>query len=88
MTVRGSQRAVARTSLGLLAALVLSCATSGIDRALALPQPQPEPEPVPPGLFYGDPVEEAENIVSTARSAHNLSSPTIGIPPKENFLRF
>lgn len=49
--------------MGLLAALVLSCATSGIDRALALPQPQPEPEPVPPGLFYGDPVEEAENIM-------------------------
>ncbi|XP_012539516.2 uncharacterized protein LOC105838482 [Monomorium pharaonis] len=60
MTVRGSRRAAAKTSLCLLAVLlVLSCAASGSGRAHALPQP----EPLPPGLLYGDSAEEAENIM-------------------------
>ncbi|XP_071637436.1 uncharacterized protein [Temnothorax longispinosus] len=65
MTKRGSRRAAARTSLCLLAALVLSCATSGINRAHAFPQPQPEP--LPPGFFYGDSADEAENIILVNR---------------------
>ncbi|XP_071565850.1 uncharacterized protein [Temnothorax nylanderi] len=69
MTKRGSRRAAARTSLCLLAALVLSCATSGINRAHAFPQPQPQPqlEPLPPGFFYGDSADEAENIMLVNR---------------------
>lgn len=63
MTERGSRRAAVRTNLCLLAALVLSCATNGTDRAHALPQP----EPLPPGLFFGDPADEAENIMLVNR---------------------
>ncbi|XP_018365344.1 PREDICTED: uncharacterized protein LOC108762715 isoform X2 [Trachymyrmex cornetzi] len=62
MTKRGSRRPAARTSLCLLAALVLSCITSG-DRAYALPRP----EPLPPGIFIGDPADEAENIMLVNR---------------------
>ncbi|XP_018044178.1 PREDICTED: uncharacterized protein LOC108684388 isoform X2 [Atta colombica] len=63
MTKRGSRQAATRTSLCLLvAALVLSCITSG-NRAYALPRP----EPLPPGIFIGDPADEAENIMLVNR---------------------
>lgn len=50
MTERASQQAAARTSLCLLAALVLSCATSDSNKVLVLAQP----EPLAPGFVYGD----------------------------------
>ncbi|XP_072763248.1 uncharacterized protein [Anoplolepis gracilipes] len=50
MTERVSRRAATRTSFCLLAAFVLSCATSGSDKVLAFPQP----EPLPPDFIYGD----------------------------------
>ncbi|KAL6266946.1 hypothetical protein P5V15_000031 [Pogonomyrmex californicus] len=60
MTERGSRRAAARTSLCLLAALVLSCATSGRNTVNAFPQP----EPPPPPIFFGDvAADEAENLM-------------------------
>ncbi|XP_018313458.1 uncharacterized protein [Mycetomoellerius zeteki] len=62
MTERGSRRAAARISLCLLAALVLSCTISG-DRAYALPRP----EPLSPGILFGDPADEAENIMLVNR---------------------
>ncbi|EZA54850.1 hypothetical protein X777_05136 [Ooceraea biroi] len=48
MTERASQQTAARTSLCLLAALVLSCA-SGSKKVLAQPI-----EPLAPGFVYGD----------------------------------
>ncbi|XP_018399417.1 PREDICTED: uncharacterized protein LOC108777113 [Cyphomyrmex costatus] len=63
MTERGSRRAATRTSLCLLAALVLSCTTSGSDKAHALPRP----EPLPSGIFFGDSADEAENIMLVNR---------------------
>lgn len=69
MTERASQQAVARTSLCLLVALVLSCATSGNDKVLVLAQP----EPLSPGLIYGDNVaDDAENLVSNSRTILSL----------------
>ncbi|XP_018353074.1 PREDICTED: uncharacterized protein LOC108754909 isoform X2 [Trachymyrmex septentrionalis] len=61
MTKRGSRRAAARTSLCLLAVLVLSCITSG-NRAYAFPRP----EPLPGNFFIGDPADE-ENIMLVNR---------------------
>lgn len=44
---------------------MLSCATSGSDRAYAFPQP----EPLPAGIFF-DPADEAENIMLVNRLKH------------------
>jgi hypothetical protein len=75
MTERASQQAVVRTSLCLLAALVLSCATSGNDKVLVLAQP----EPLSPGFIYGDNIaDDAENLVSNPRTILFFSSPTTG----------
>lgn len=55
---RASQRAAARTSLCLLAALVLFCAS---DEILVLAQP----EPLAPALVYGDNfADDPESLVS------------------------
>ncbi|XP_012222692.1 uncharacterized protein CNMa [Linepithema humile] len=60
MTERTSQQAVAKTSLCLLTALVLSCATSGNDKVLVLAQP----ESLSPGFIYGDNVaDDVENLM-------------------------
>ncbi|EGI60680.1 PREDICTED: uncharacterized protein LOC105150725 [Acromyrmex echinatior] len=53
MTKRGSRRAAARTSLCLLAALVLSCITSG-NRAYTIPRAES------PGIFIADSADEAD----------------------------
>lgn len=69
MTERASQQAAARTSLCLLAALVLSCATSDSNKVLVLAQP----EPLAPGFVYGDNLaDDPESLVSIATGYKNI----------------
>ncbi|XP_012539525.1 uncharacterized protein LOC105838485 isoform X2 [Monomorium pharaonis] len=63
MTVRHSQRSVARTSLCLLAAFMLFYATNGNVNTYAFPQV----ESMLPGFFYGNPAKKTENIMLANR---------------------
>jgi len=72
MTKRASRQAAARTSLCLLAALVLSCVTSGSNKVLILAQPEP--------LGYGDYgdnfADSPDSLVSIARRIKRMDIST------------
>jgi len=76
MTKRASRQAAARTSLCLLAALVLSCATSGSNKVLILAQPEP--------LGYGD---YGENFADTSDSLVSTAKRTERMEPRERMIQ-